>query len=64
MKKEKIAVVGLGYVGLPLALAAAEAEFNVVGVDNNSIKVSEISSGKSQIEDISDSQIRKLVSNS
>ena len=62
MKKEKIAVVGLGYVGLPLALAAAEAGFNVVGVDNNSIKVSEINSGKSLIEDISDSQIRKLVS--
>jgi UDP-N-acetyl-D-glucosamine dehydrogenase len=62
VKKEKIAVVGLGYVGLPLALAAAEAGFNVVGVDNNSIKVSEINSGKSLIEDISDSQIRKLVS--
>lgn len=57
----KIAVIGQGYVGLPLSVAAAEADFSVVGIDLNSEKVKSISSGHSGIEDISDSQIKNIL---
>ena len=57
----KIAVVGLGYVGLPLAIAAAESGFLVNGIDINSVKVDFIKSGKSPVEDISDFQIQRVI---
>ena len=37
---KKVCVIGQGYVGLPLALAAAKAGFEVIGVDSNSEKIS------------------------
>ena len=57
----KISVIGQGYVGLPLALAACEAGYSVVGIDNNPIKIKELQSGKSGIEDVSDSSISKII---
>ena len=48
----QISVIGQGYVGLPLALAACEAGFTVVGIDNNVIKIKELQSGNSDIEDV------------
>lgn len=48
----KISVIGQGYVGLPLALAACESGFSVIGIDNNVTKVQELKSGKNIIEDI------------
>jgi len=48
----RIAVIGLGYVGLPLAVAFAEAGFSVVGIDVASIKVGTINAGRSFIGDI------------
>ena len=59
----KIAVVGLGYVGLPLAISAAESGFLVNGIDINSVKVDFINSGKSPVEDISDLQIQRVIGN-
>ena len=59
--KNFIVVVGLGYVGLPLATAAAKSGFNVIGIDLNQDKVANINSGKSPIEDIADSEILDLV---
>ena len=47
-----VAVIGLGYVGLPLAIAFAEAGFRVVGVDLDKRKVDAINRGESYIEDI------------
>ena len=38
----KISVIGLGYVGLPVAIAFAEAGFNVVGFDTNTNRVKEL----------------------
>ena len=58
---EKILVVGQGYVGLPLALAACESGFDVTGMDSNEIKVNQILSGHSPIEDISDSNLNKAI---
>jgi UDP-N-acetyl-D-glucosamine dehydrogenase len=53
----KICILGQGYVGLPLALAAAKSGFDVTGVDNDSKKVSQISKGISPVEDITNEQL-------
>ncbi len=53
----RIAVIGLGYVGLPLALGFARAGFHVIGLDIDQRKVAKLSQGRSTIEDISDSDL-------
>ena len=60
--KDKVIVIGLGYVGLPLAIAAAKSGYNVVGIDLNTEKVSNINKGISPIEDIDNTQIQELLS--
>jgi UDP-N-acetyl-D-glucosamine dehydrogenase len=50
----KIGVVGLGYVGLPLVVAFAEAGHDVVGVDVNARVVASLGEGRSHIEDVPD----------
>ena len=47
-----IGIVGLGYVGLPLAVGFAEAGLDVVGVDVDQAKVAALADGQSHIEDI------------
>jgi len=59
--QNKVAVVGLGYVGLPLAVAAAQSDYIVNGIDISEKKVSELSSGISIIEDIANTDISKLI---
>jgi UDP-N-acetyl-D-glucosamine dehydrogenase len=53
-----LAIIGQGYVGLPLAMAAVDAGWTVLGVDNFEAKVAQINSGKSPVEDISDTQLQ------
>jgi UDP-N-acetyl-D-glucosamine dehydrogenase len=60
-RQAEVGVIGLGYVGLPLAVVFAEAGFNVVGVDLASDKVDQLKQGRSPIEDIPDERIRPLV---
>ena len=48
----KVAVIGLGYVGLPLSVVIASKGYKVVGFDSNEIKVSAINKGISPIEDL------------
>jgi len=60
--KNKIVVVGLGYVGLPVAVAAAKSGLLVVGIDLNIEKINTINSGVSPIEDIDHAQIQELIS--
>jgi UDP-N-acetyl-D-glucosamine dehydrogenase len=57
-KSTTIAVIGLGYVGLPLAVAFSKAGFNVVGIDTNRTKVAQINKGKSPIPYVKDSDLR------
>ena len=52
-----IAVIGLGYVGLPLALGFAEAGVRVTGVDSSEWRVAELNEGHSPIEDITDERL-------
>ncbi len=56
-----LAIVGQGYVGLPLAMAAVEAGWAVIGVDNLPAKVDQINRGLSPVEDISDSQLKAAI---
>ena len=60
-KSAKISILGLGYVGLPLATVFAEAGFHVVGVDPDPKKISSIQNGISYVLDVPDEQIRRLV---
>jgi UDP-N-acetyl-D-glucosamine dehydrogenase len=54
---ERIGIVGLGYVGLPLAVAFAEAGVDVVGVDVDAGKVAALREGRSHVEDIPDARL-------
>ena len=53
-----VAVVGQGYVGLPLALAMVNENFNVIGIDTDSTRVSTLNSGRSVTEDVDDQIVR------
>jgi UDP-N-acetyl-D-glucosamine dehydrogenase len=53
----KLGIVGLGYVGLPLALAFAEAGNEVVGLDTDPGKLADLAAGRSYIEDVDDAEL-------
>jgi len=57
----RVAVIGLGYVGLPLAAAFADAGFPVVGIDIDQQKVDRANRGESYIADISSNTLRALI---
>ena len=56
----KVGIVGLGYVGLPLAAAFVEAGDEVVGVDQSPAKVERLRRSDSDIEDVSSERLRAL----
>lgn len=58
----KVAIVGQGYVGLPLAMAAAKAGLNVIGLDNNRSKVSSLNDSISTIEGVDLRELKKVIS--
>jgi UDP-N-acetyl-D-glucosamine dehydrogenase len=60
-RRAVVGVVGLGYVGLPLAVALAEAGFRVVGIDVDAFRVSEVNAGRSPIQDVSDDRLGAAV---
>ena len=60
-KTAYVGVVGLGYVGLPLAVEFGKAGFRVIGIDVSTDKVDQINSGKSYIQDIPNSEVEELV---
>ena len=61
-KKEiVVGVVGLGYVGLPLAVEKAKAGFKTIGFDVQKSKVEMVNAGHNYIGDIVDSYLKKLL---
>ena len=54
----RVGVIGQGYVGLPLAMAIAEAGFEVVGFDVSEEKVAQLNEGTSYIGDVSDEELQ------
>jgi UDP-N-acetyl-D-glucosamine dehydrogenase len=57
----KVAVIGIGYVGLPLCVEMAKAGFHTTGYDKHDMKVNSVLAGKSYIGDISDDVLAPLV---
>src|ERR1700722_3976613 len=51
-RRARVGIVGLGYVGLPLAVEFAKAGFEVIGIDLNESKVAKVNAGESYIADI------------
>ena len=60
-KSARMAILGLGYVGLPLAVVFAEAGFKVTGIDPDSEKVDSLKKGISYIPDVKTDVVEKLV---
>src|SRR5258708_5753895 len=60
-RKASIGVIGLGYVGLPLAVEFARQGFNVVGFDVDESKTSQINAGKSYIPDVAEAELAEVV---
>jgi UDP-N-acetyl-D-glucosamine dehydrogenase len=60
-KTASIAILGLGYVGLPLAVVFGEAGFNVMGVDPDKRKIDALQKGESYIPDVKTETVAKLV---
>lgn len=57
----RVGVIGLGYVGLPLAMVLSEAGFTVIGFDISQTIVKQLNGGKSQIDDVSDETVAKAI---
>ena len=60
-KKAKIAIIGMGYVGLPLAVEFARVGFKVTGIDLDVRRVNELNKGKSYILDVPSKEVKSLV---
>jgi UDP-N-acetyl-D-glucosamine dehydrogenase len=56
-----VCVIGLGYVGLPLAVAFAAAGYRVTGIDTNMDRTEEINDARSPIQDVSSDELRQVV---
>ncbi len=62
-KSATIGIVGLGYVGLPLAVAFSEAGFKVLGVDVQRKRVDAVNQGQSYIADVSAERLQVVIAN-
>ncbi|MBO8129938.1 MAG: nucleotide sugar dehydrogenase [Candidatus Marinimicrobia bacterium] len=60
-KKAKFGVVGLGYVGLPLAIEFAKEGFSVIGIDVSREKVDKLNKGENYIIDVNDSDLKLAI---
>ncbi len=60
-REARVAIIGLGYVGLPLATAFAKAGFQVLGIDIDAEKVDALNAGRSYIPDVGDEELRPHV---
>jgi UDP-N-acetyl-D-glucosamine dehydrogenase len=60
-RSARVAILGLGYVGLPLATIFAEAGYNVIGVEPDSSKVEKLDRGESYVQDVPSEQLSKLI---
>ena len=60
-KSAKIGVIGLGYVGLPLAIEFVNAGYNVIGIDIDERKVRSINKGENYINDVDNDSLENAV---
>ncbi|KGA97299.1 UDP-N-acetyl-D-glucosamine dehydrogenase [Alkalihalobacillus alcalophilus ATCC 27647 = CGMCC 1.3604] len=59
--ESKIAIIGLGYVGLPLAILCHQKGFDVLGIDIDDSKILALNKGHSYLSDLSDDEIKEVV---
>lgn len=60
-KQAKIGVIGLGYVGLPLAIEMVKKGFQVIGIDKSTEKIAKLTNGESYIADLSNAVIQEVL---
>ncbi|KKU14887.1 MAG: Nucleotide sugar dehydrogenase, partial [Parcubacteria group bacterium GW2011_GWB1_45_9] len=61
--KPNVAIIGLGYVGVPTAIAMAKAGMNVTGIDIDAKRVSQLNACKSFINEIKDDELKAVRGN-
>jgi UDP-N-acetyl-D-glucosamine dehydrogenase len=61
MPAQDVLVIGLGYVGLPLAIAAARSGFRVTGLDTSEKIVARLMAGRSHVDDVTDAEIAEML---
>ncbi len=59
----KVGVIGLGYVGLPLAVEKGKVGFEVIGFDRNAKRVAQVNAGDNYIKDVKDDDLKTLAGN-
>ena len=62
VKDPNVVVIGLGYVGLPLAVSFTEAGFDVAGIDTSAVRVEQLKRADSAIEDLSNARLKDVLS--
>lgn len=60
-REAKIGVIGLGYVGLPLAVEKGKVGFQVMGIDQNTARAAMVNRGENYIGDVKDEELKRLV---
>ncbi|MBV6457697.1 MAG: UDP-N-acetyl-D-glucosamine 6-dehydrogenase [Fimbriimonadaceae bacterium] len=60
-RQAKVAVVGLGYVGLPFAVEKAKVGFSVIGIDRSADRVLQVNRGENYIGDVDDAELKACV---
>jgi UDP-N-acetyl-D-glucosamine dehydrogenase len=60
-KADRLVVVGQGYAGLPVAMRAVEAGFDVVGFDVDAVRIKRLAAGESHVEDVSSSDVARAL---
>jgi UDP-N-acetyl-D-glucosamine dehydrogenase len=60
-KTAQVAIIGLGYVGLPLAVGFAKAGYQVLGIDIDERKIATLNGGQSHIQDVESSDVQAMV---
>ena len=61
-RNKVLAIIGQGYVGLPLAMAAVDAGWSVIGIEKSTSRVEQLNAGLSPVEDISDARLTAAIS--
>ena len=60
-RRARVAVIGLGYVGLPLAVEFGKAGFEVAGIDIDAARVAALKKGRSHVQDVATADVKALV---
>jgi len=60
-RSARVGIIGLGYVGLPLAVEFAKAGYETVGIDVDDRRVNDISAGRSYIQDVPEAELKSVV---